>query len=152
EHADGAARWQRRVDLDGEALARERIDDVERAQTATVAEVVVDEVHRPALVRARHFDGRRRPRLARLATPSPPNGEPGGPVDAVDALPIHREALAAEDRVNATISEPRALLGDLPKASNELRIVVATRPIATRRALKTRELARTPLCVTSRLD
>lgn len=52
ENGKDATRWQRGVHRDGEALARECVDDVEGAELAPVAEIVVDEIHRPALVRS----------------------------------------------------------------------------------------------------
>src|SRR4051812_44067105 len=53
EQARDALSGQREVDLDREAFPGAGIDDVERTNAPAVREVVVHEVHRPAVVGAR---------------------------------------------------------------------------------------------------
>lgn len=77
-----------------QALAHEVIDDGENAEAAAIAEGVGNEVKRPAAVRAR----RRCDRCARtkspLAAAAPANDELFFPVDPVQFLVVHHDALA----------------------------------------------------------
>jgi len=66
QRSDDAFGWQREVDLDSQAFAVEVVDDVEQANAASVGELVMHEVHRPALIdRGRH--GQRQRLLAHQA-------------------------------------------------------------------------------------
>jgi len=79
QRPDHASRGQRQVDLDGQSFAIEVVEHVEQAEAATVAELVVHEVHRPDLVDRLAHRQRLDPitaaasRIARAATSSPPS-------------------------------------------------------------------------------
>ena len=66
EDRNDATGRQRRIDLNRVALARVRVDHVERTERAAVLVGVVNEVHRPALVGTRGGRRRRRTRDAVL--------------------------------------------------------------------------------------
>ena len=86
EDSDDAGRGQRRVDLDREALARKGINDIEHADLAAISQVVVNEVHRPTLVRARHESGRHGTDRAKFPTVATLHGQAGCAIDAVYTL------------------------------------------------------------------
>jgi hypothetical protein len=50
QRPDDTFRWQREVDFDSQAFPIEVIYDVEQADAASVGELIMHEVHRPALV------------------------------------------------------------------------------------------------------
>jgi hypothetical protein len=71
EHARHAEAWQGSVDFDDDTLAREIVDDVQRAKGAAIRERVERKVHRPTFAAPRR--GRQRDPLAArqpLALPS----------------------------------------------------------------------------------
>jgi hypothetical protein len=63
--------WQRGVDLDGRALTRQVVHDVERAEASPVTERVLCEVHRPFLVGSCRHSQRRADPSHSLPTPAP---------------------------------------------------------------------------------
>ena len=87
------------VDVDGQTLAGEVIDDVQAAEAASTGELVMNEVHAPALVGAlgsnQGHSGHGWKLLAALAA----QGEPFIAVDAFGALVVDDKPLGFEDVV-----------------------------------------------------
>jgi hypothetical protein len=99
---------QRAVDLDGDALAREVVHDVQRPEIPTVGGRVGREVHRRALEPL--TDGRQRDALrARQPLASPaPDLQARRLVDPVHALVIDRQAVALKAGCAAADTPKRA--------------------------------------------
>src|SRR5690606_21834762 len=91
-----------------QAFAREVIDNGENAEAAAIAEGVGDEVERPAAVRARRKCDRCSRAKSPLAAAAPANDELFLPVDPVQLLVVHHEALALEKQMQPAIAEAAA--------------------------------------------
>lgn len=143
---------ERRVDFDAVALARVRIDDVERAEATTVGEVVVDEVHRPALIRMRRRRQRHRPHGTELLARALSYRQSFASVEPINALAIHDPTFTHQQDVQASVAEPRTLSGELAHPRHKRCRLHAPMVIATRRTMQLRERARTTLTDSSRLQ
>lgn len=98
---------QRCADFHRDALAREIVDDREHTNDAAVGELVVHEVHAPALDGSRRQ--RHRPTGDRLQSPATASAECEAllSVDASDSTLSDLEALRAHREVHASVSVPR---------------------------------------------
>ena len=109
EAGDAATRDRHRDQL-ADHLPRVVIDHVEHAEPPPIAELVGDEVHRPALVRCRgHFHGQAWPLqlLALLGL----HLQPLLGIDPVGALLVDNQALGLEHPVQQQIAVPGVLGG-----------------------------------------
>ena len=122
---------ERGVDLDRQALAGEAVHHAEAAEAAAVAELVVDEVHRPSLVGS-YRRVRLEPRHRGEALALPPPHQPA----VLAQEPQHQlviPPLALEHHVKPSVPEPRPLHRLLPQVRQQLRCDDAAASIAAAR-------------------
>src|SRR6056297_3557650 len=104
--AEGEGEWQ--------AFFRHVVYHVQHPKPSAVGELVVNEVDGPSAVR----DGRQRDRCSRHRNPSAglasPNRQPFLAVEPLGLLAVHDMPLLAEQDVQAAVSKPPPLIGQLP--------------------------------------
>jgi hypothetical protein len=92
ENAHDAVSGKREVDFDGDRLAREVVNDRQRAELAPGAEQVVHEIERPALVRARNRGNHVAPDVPHAAFATWPQFEAMCAIDPMYALVVDQKA------------------------------------------------------------
>lgn len=120
-----AAARDRGVDLGGQAFLRDIVNHVEDPEAATLGELVVNEVDRPARVWCGHRQ-ERRPRARRLLT-SPPLAHRQSflAVEPLGLLAVHDLSLPREQNVQPPVAEPAPLGHRHPQALTQIVIVRA---------------------------
>ncbi len=130
EHAHNSSGGERGIDLNRVALAREGVDDVERAQLPSVREMVADEVHRPALIRAHARDARRWPRDPEFPARASSHREARCAIDAVDRLAVDVTAFATKQCMQSPVAKSGALARELAKSADEHLVIDSRRLVA----------------------
>ena len=121
------------VDMDGQALAREVIDERQAAEAATGGQLVVDKVHRPAFIgssgHGEWHAGHRRQFPAALA----PQGESFLTIEALGAFVIDDETFGFEHRVQDGSTPAR--LASRPVAQTLGCVLATLGPVLQERAV-----------------
>ncbi len=107
------------VDFDRDAFAREIVDDVERAEDATVGELIGDEVHRPTLVRFARKDERLSCDCGDALANATAHDQAFSAVDSIDAFVVDDVTIATQKDVESSVAKARALGCVLAQSNDE---------------------------------
>ena len=116
---------ERGIDLQRQAFPREVIDHDEDPEAASVDEDVGYEVQRPALVPALRDRHRRSCSQRPLPAAALPNRQPLLPIDTVELLVVHDDALPFQQDVQSAIAEPTADRRQFPQTRPNAFVVTA---------------------------
>src|SRR5471032_1317546 len=111
ERSNNTLGRQRKIHVDDQAFTIEIIDHVEQADAATVAQLVVHEVHLPDLIHRRGNSQRQWPFAHEALTRLDAQVQFECPVDPVDALVVPLKALHIAQIQEAQAEAPVALIG-----------------------------------------
>src|SRR5581483_3913582 len=121
QHTNHAQRRQRGVHLDDGHLSRVRILDRQRAELTPARQRIVQEIHRPCLVRPR---GRRQQHPCLRTDPPPAPPSPHHQlllhIDPVHPLDVHLPAFPFEQNVQPPVSPAPPLLSQFTQAHAQL--------------------------------
>lgn len=129
------------IDMDGQTLTGEVIDDVQAAEAAADGELVMDEVHAPALVGALGCSQGHSGHCWQLFAPLVAKGESFLAVDALSALVVDDKPFGFEDVVEDGCSPPGLESRPVPQAMSQGDIAGGKALILERRAVPTGQAA-----------
>src|SRR5215211_916317 len=113
----------RRVRDRRQALLGDIIENVQDPEAPAAGHLIVDEVNRPAGIRAGDPDERRSRAGGPLTTPPTPDHEPLLAIEALRSLAVEDQPLPAQQNVQAPVAEPAAFGGKLPHSPAQRSIV-----------------------------
>jgi hypothetical protein len=129
----------------GEAFLGHVVDDRQHPEPAPVGELVVHKVGRPPAVGTL----RPRDRRARYRNPAPrpaaSHRQALFAIEPLGLLAVHAPALAAQKDVQAAVTEPSPLIGQLPQPPTQGSVVGTLGPVADRAPVRSNDGARPPL-------
>jgi len=127
-----------------EAFSGDVIDHVEHPEALAVGELVVDKIQRPACIGSR-LDQNRGTRPDRLAPRLPlAHRQSFLAVEPIDTVDPRRLTLAAQQNEQAPVTEPPALVGQVPQPTAQHCVRRALRSIADHRAIRADDVAGPP--------
>ena len=119
----------RGVDMDGQALSGEVIDEGKTAEAAAGGELVVDEIHRPALIGFLGCRERHAGHCRQLPTTFAPQGKSFLSIDTFGALVIDDQTFGLEDIVQDGSAPARFESRPVAQPLAQGRVVTALRPV-----------------------